>query len=214
MKAKKKKYDKGNKVKRPSTAATQDQTAQSSNPVIRKNTTENLKNKDNQQLGRRIHNTAYKTKDPIPERGFKGYGDVEGARKMETEDYYAQKRKKMGIDKIKTYNKGGAVKVKYKKGGKLTEKDMDKMQKRSSDDNRFEYRGEDYMQQNASDIKSNSELLKFFRVKETAKGLEKMKISTRGMKPDDILKAGKTKGVDGMSSARKLFDEEIGKRKI
>lgn len=118
-------------------------------------------------------------------------------------------RNKMGYMK-----KGGAVKVKYKKGGKLTEKDMDKIQKRASDENRFEYRGEDYLQQNASDIKDNKELLKYFRVKETAKGLERMKISTKGMKPDEILSAGKTKGVDAMSSARKLFDEEIGKRKL
>lgn len=118
-------------------------------------------------------------------------------------------RNKMGFMK-----KGGAVKVKYKEGGKLTEKDMDRMQKRSSDDNRFEYRGEDYMQQNASEIKDNKELLKYFRVKETAKGLEKMKISTKGMKPDEILAAGKTKGVDAMSTARMMFDEEIGKRKL
>jgi hypothetical protein len=118
-------------------------------------------------------------------------------------------RNKMGFMK-----KGGAVKVKYKEGGKLTEKDMDKVQSRGDDDNRFEYRGEDYMQQNVSDIKDNRELLKFFRVKETAKGLEDMKISTKGMKPDEILSAGKTKGVDAMSSARKLFDAEIQNRKL
>jgi hypothetical protein len=118
-------------------------------------------------------------------------------------------RNKMGFMK-----KGGAVKVKYKEGGKLTEKDMDKVQSRGDDDNRFEYRGEDYMQQNVSDIKDNGELLKFFRVKETAKGLESMKISTKGMKPDEILSAGKTKGVDAMSSARKLFDAEIQNRKL
>ena len=70
------------------------------------------------------------------------------------------------------------------------------------------------MQQNASEIKDSKELLKYFRVKETAKGLEKMKISTRGMKPDEILSAGKTKGVDAMSSARKLFDAEIQDRKF
>lgn len=118
-------------------------------------------------------------------------------------------RNKMGFMK-----KGGAVKVKYKEGGKLTEKDMDRMQKRSSDDNRFEYRGEDYMQQNASEIKDNRELLKFFRVKETAKGLEKMKISTRGMKPDEILAAGKTKGVDVTTQSREMFNAEIANRKI
>jgi len=129
-------------------------------------------------------------------------GKNKGLSKLPTEV-----RNKMGYMK-----KGGAVKVKYKKGGKLTEKDMDKVQDRASDDNRFEYRGEDYMQQNVSDIKDNRELLKFFRVKETAKGLEQMKISTRGMKPDEILSAGKTKGIDAMSSAKKEFDIEIGKR--
>lgn len=117
-------------------------------------------------------------------------------------------RNKMGYMK-----KGGAVKVKYKEGGKFTEKDMDKIQTRKSDENRFEYRGEDYMQQNPSEIQDNKELLKFFRVKETAKALESMKISTRGMKPDEILSAGKVKGVDAMGTARELFDEEIGKRK-
>lgn len=131
-------------------------------------------------------------------------GKNKGLAKLPTEV-----RNKMGYMK-----KGGAVKVKYKEGGKLTERDMDKIQDRKSDDNRFEYRGEDYMQQNPSDIKDNRELLKFFRVKETAKGLEKMKISTKGMKPDEILSAGKTKGVDVMVTSRKLFNEEIGKRKL
>ena len=120
MKAKKK-YNKGGKidpikkVKRPSSSAVQDQTAQASNLVIRANMTENLENKDKQELGRRIYNTAYKTK-AIPERGFKGYGDVEGATKMETEDYYAQRSKEMGIDKIKTYSKGGSFEEKANKG--------------------------------------------------------------------------------------------------
>lgn len=130
-------------------------------------------------------------------------GKNKGLSKLPTEV-----RNKMGYMK-----KGGAVKVKYKEGGKLTEKDMDKIQKSKSDELRFEYRGEDYMQQNTSDIQDNAALLKFFRVKETAKGLDKMGISTRGMKPDEILKAGKTKGIDAMSTARELFDEEIGKRK-
>ena len=127
MKAKKKIYDKGGKIKRPSTAATKDKTANVANPVIREKTTENLKNKDNQELGRRIYNTAYKSKSPVPERGFKGYGDVEGATKMETEDYYAQKRKEMGIDKIKTYKKGGKVfkpHNMYKDGKKVVAKTM------------------------------------------------------------------------------------------
>ena len=119
-------------------------------------------------------------------------------------------RNKMGFMK-----KGGAVKVKYKEGGKQpTEKEMDRIQSSSSDDNRFEYRGEDYMQQNASEIKDNKELLKYFRVKETAKGLEKMKISTKGMKPDEILSAGKTKGVDVTTQSREMFDAEIANRKL
>lgn len=118
-------------------------------------------------------------------------------------------RNKMGYMK-----KGGAVKVKYKEGGKLTEKDMDKMQKRADDDNRFEYKGEDYMQQNASEIKDSASLLKFFKVKETAKGLSNMGISTKGMTPEKILSAGRTKGVEASSSARKLFDAEISDRKL
>ena len=102
------------KIQSPSTAANQDQTANVVNLDIKENMTDNFKNKDSQELGRRIYNTAYKSKYPVPERGFKGYGDVEGATKMETEDYYAEKRKEMGIDKIKTYRFGGKI---YKDGG-------------------------------------------------------------------------------------------------
>ncbi len=116
-------------------------------------------------------------------------------------------RNKMGF-----MGKGGAVKVKYKEGGKITEKEMDKIQNRADDENRFESTGEDYLQQRASEITDNGKLLKFLRVKETASGLERMGITVKGATPDKILSMGKTKGVDAMSKARSLFDIEIGKR--
>ena len=124
----------------------------------------------------------------------------------------AKQRAAMGIDDIPTYGMGGSP-VKYRMGGPIKETDMDKIQKRSDDALRFEYRGEDYLQQNPEDIKDSGALLKYFTVSEAARMLEGDRISTKGSSPEEILMMARKKGFNPLTSARDLFDREIEIRK-
>ena len=111
------------------------------------------------------------------------------------------------------YAMGG--KMKYRSGGSMTEMDLDRIQRggKEADELRFEYVGDDYLQQRPEDIKSSGKLLEFFTVSEAARALNDMNIDVRGMGPEKILKAARVKGINPMSSARELFDREMFKRK-
>ena len=111
-----------------------------------------------------------------------------------------------------TYAGGGVME--YRLGGPVKERDLDRIQRgpRTSDEFRFEYVGEDYLQQRPEDIKDTGEVLKYFTVTEAARMLGDMNIDVRWMRPEQILKAAKVKGVNPMSSARDLFDREMFKR--
>lgn len=111
-----------------------------------------------------------------------------------------------------TYAGGGMME--YRLGGPVKERDLDKIQRgpRTSDEFRFEYVGEDYLQQRPEDIEDPGKVLKYFTVTEAARMLGDMDIDVRGMRPEQILKAAKVKGINPMSSARDLFDREMFKR--
>lgn len=110
MKAKKKMYNKGGKI----------------------DYTKKMKKADENEIGRRYESTVGRN----PRTGNLNYpnsadmdkfdatagsaGNDDKLRKAISDQYYAEKRKEMGIDKIKTYKKGGKMQIKeYKFGGKI-----------------------------------------------------------------------------------------------
>ena len=113
MKAKKKKYNKGGKV----------------------NPTKKMKKADESEIDRRYESTVGRNSrtgnlnypnsvDMDKVDSTKGAaGNPDKLRAAISDKYYAEQRKNMGIDKIKTYRKGGMMEMlkKYKQGGKLTE---------------------------------------------------------------------------------------------
>ena len=119
--------------------------------------------------------------------------------------------KNMAMGGKMEYGSGGAME--YRMGGPIREVDMDKIQTRKDDDLRFEYVGEDYLQQNPSDIADAGNLLKYFTVSEAVRQLDDIDIDTRGLRPEKILKVAREKGLNPLRSARDLFDREMEMRK-
>ena len=110
----------------------------------------------------------------------------------------------------KGYNEGG--KITGSKGRKvISERDMDKIQRNPRSN--AEYKGQDYLEQNVSDI-PDAQLLKYFRVQQASKSLPKG--FSVGAGPDKILSMARKKGVyqDASAKARKLFEAEMAKRKL
>lgn len=77
----------------------------------------------------------------------------------------------------------------------------------------FEYVGQDYLEQFPEKIEDAGKLFRFFTVKEAARLLEDEGITVRGMKPQQILNAARTKGINPVAGARELFDREMEIRK-
>tara|TARA_Y100000114_G_scaffold106200_2_gene99457 strand:+ start:1854 stop:2537 length:684 start_codon:yes stop_codon:yes gene_type:complete len=127
---------------------------------------------------------------------------------------------KMAMGGMKMYGHGGMHM--YGHGGmhdndgepvsELTEMETERIVKNPTNMG-FEFVGQDYLEQLPETIKEPRDLLRFFVVKEAARLLDGVDgISTRGMKPQDILNAARQKGINPLTSARELFDIEMDKR--
>lgn len=99
-------------------------------PSVRKSVTKNIKKRDEAEIDRRYESTVGRN----PRTGELNYpigldmdkfdatagssGNPDKLRKAISDEYYAEKRKEMGIDKIKTYFNGGKGPDKKRKAAK------------------------------------------------------------------------------------------------
>ena len=141
-------------------------------------------------------------------------GNPNNLRKAISDKYYSEQRKKMGIDKIKTYKSGGKV-VKYQEGGsnptptERTYTEDDRRQMTSSGNQP----GADYKGYNKT--KTPKEVLEGSEMRRLKSALQKNNYGTNGMSLADMRKAAKTKGIydDARKLARQDYLKEMDKRK-